>query len=313
MSYGPYGFYEDKAKYPLDDLIDTADYFDDGVLPISHGGTGKTTANAAQNALIGGAPLDNNTPTDTTQVVIMNPSPSDANGAVEHTPLSKFWDYIKSKIDSVYGFVNEILPVSNGGTGVNSAPAGTVFAGPESGSDAAPSFRALTNDDLPSSVKRVVLFDDPSGKTGEVPDPSKDPAIYYPDDPDKIVLSQSISDFDYLRIYYFTRSNTGSGSDHYDCGSIDVYDPSTPPTPDSHTWKTVSLVTGHINKWRQYYFLIERLGIHDTWLAPQDYGGWCDLAWDNQDPLVATELSTVLSKFGVEYPFKIYRVEGWTE
>lgn len=42
------------------------------------------------------------------------------------------------------------VPVANGGTGVATASANTFFAGPTSGGAAAPSFRAITNADLPT-------------------------------------------------------------------------------------------------------------------------------------------------------------------
>ncbi|HEX8106706.1 MAG TPA: hypothetical protein VF516_03210 [Kofleriaceae bacterium] len=44
--------------------------------------------------------------------------------------------------------VSGILPVANGGSGVATASANTVFAGPTSGGAAAPGFRALTNADI---------------------------------------------------------------------------------------------------------------------------------------------------------------------
>lgn len=44
--------------------------------------------------------------------------------------------------------VSGILPVSNGGTGVATATANTVFAGPTSGADAPPAFRALVAADI---------------------------------------------------------------------------------------------------------------------------------------------------------------------
>jgi hypothetical protein len=44
--------------------------------------------------------------------------------------------------------VSGILPVANGGTGTATATANTVFAGPTSGADAAPSFRALVAADI---------------------------------------------------------------------------------------------------------------------------------------------------------------------
>jgi hypothetical protein len=44
--------------------------------------------------------------------------------------------------------VSGILPVANGGTGVATASANTVFAGPTTGTDAPPAFRALTAADI---------------------------------------------------------------------------------------------------------------------------------------------------------------------
>jgi len=46
--------------------------------------------------------------------------------------------------------VTGTLPVANGGTGVTSASANTVFAGPTSGSAAAPALRSLVANDIPS-------------------------------------------------------------------------------------------------------------------------------------------------------------------
>jgi hypothetical protein len=46
--------------------------------------------------------------------------------------------------------VSGTLPVANGGTGVTTAAANTVFAGPTSGGNAAPSFRTLVASDVPS-------------------------------------------------------------------------------------------------------------------------------------------------------------------
>ena len=43
-----------------------------------------------------------------------------------------------------------IIPVINGGTGANSVVANRVFAGPSGGANAAPSFRSLVSDDIPS-------------------------------------------------------------------------------------------------------------------------------------------------------------------
>jgi len=45
---------------------------------------------------------------------------------------------------------NALVTTAQGGTGTSTAAANTFFAGPSSGSDAAPAFRALTSSDLPS-------------------------------------------------------------------------------------------------------------------------------------------------------------------
>jgi hypothetical protein len=51
---------------------------------------------------------------------------------------------------SASAITSGVLPIANGGTGVVSASANTVFAGPTTGSAAAPSFRSLVANDIPS-------------------------------------------------------------------------------------------------------------------------------------------------------------------
>ena len=48
------------------------------------------------------------------------------------------------------GYIGLPLSVANGGTGASTALANTMFAGPSSGSETAPSFRALVSDDIPN-------------------------------------------------------------------------------------------------------------------------------------------------------------------
>ena len=69
-----------------------------GVLPIARGGTGKATANAAQNALLGGMGELTAAPTDESQFVFMADKPSDTNGAVRKRSGSKVWEWIYTKI-----------------------------------------------------------------------------------------------------------------------------------------------------------------------------------------------------------------------
>lgn len=53
--------------------------------------------------------------------------------------------------------VSGILPVANGGIGVATASAATVFAGPTTGGAAAPGFRALVSTDIPSTYDSFVI------------------------------------------------------------------------------------------------------------------------------------------------------------
>ena len=80
-----------------------------GTLPVNRGGTGKTTAKAAQRALLGD--MNNNTsdaPSDAS-LVFKYASPSDTSGAIFTRPLSAIWSWIKGQISSVLG-----LSESNG-------------------------------------------------------------------------------------------------------------------------------------------------------------------------------------------------------
>ena len=73
------------------------------VLPISKGGTGKTTGTAATNNLFSDISSDTNDPVDNTILVYKYTTPSDNAGIFYTRPLSKLWNYIKGKISSVLG------------------------------------------------------------------------------------------------------------------------------------------------------------------------------------------------------------------
>jgi hypothetical protein len=67
--------------------------------------------------------------------------------------------------------VTGVVAVANGGTGASTASANTVFAGPSTGSPAAPSFRALVAADIPSTYSQfasgtVLLFYQAAAPTG---------------------------------------------------------------------------------------------------------------------------------------------------
>lgn len=91
-----------------------------GTLGVAHGGTGKTTATEAWTNLGGGS-------------------------------IGKLNTVSATNISSVSASViTGTLGVAHGGTGVTSVAANKVFAGPGSGSAAAPAFRSLVSTDLPS-------------------------------------------------------------------------------------------------------------------------------------------------------------------
>lgn len=73
------------------------------VLPISKGGTGKTTGKAATNNLFSDINNVNTDPDDTARIVFKYGSPSDSNGIFFARAITSLWNYIKGKISSVLG------------------------------------------------------------------------------------------------------------------------------------------------------------------------------------------------------------------
>ena len=94
-----------------------------GALHVANGGTGKTTAKAAQNALLANIDTVSTDVGDDSFFVGYYQSPSDATGALYKRVSSDIWNWIVSKIRSTFGFSSSnVLPVSNGGTGLTKAP-----------------------------------------------------------------------------------------------------------------------------------------------------------------------------------------------
>lgn len=81
-------------------------------VPIAKGGTGQTTAKAAQYALTNTAAEQTSAAADDTYVLTAHTSASAANGFVAKRKLSNLWTYIKSKIDG-----SAIAPASVNATG----------------------------------------------------------------------------------------------------------------------------------------------------------------------------------------------------
>lgn len=71
-----------------------------GTLPIANGGTGKTTAKAAQNALLSNMNSVNTDAPSDANLVFKYTSPTDTDGAIFTRPLSKIWTWIKGKLSS---------------------------------------------------------------------------------------------------------------------------------------------------------------------------------------------------------------------
>lgn len=91
-------------------------------VPISKGGTGKTTAKAANNAVCGSLTEETGALSDDTLFAGAYMNPSDTNGGIYKRKASTVWNYILSKIRSTFGFsTSNVLPVSHGGTGATSA------------------------------------------------------------------------------------------------------------------------------------------------------------------------------------------------
>lgn len=68
------------------------------VLTVTKGGTGSTSAKAAQNSLLNDMNVSSDALTDSSMLVGYNASPSASNGAVHKRSVSTVWDYIASKV-----------------------------------------------------------------------------------------------------------------------------------------------------------------------------------------------------------------------
>lgn len=116
-----------------------------GAVPVASGGTGAIAAKAAQNALLNDMNVSSDALADSSMLVGYNASPSASNGAVHKRSMSTIWDYIASKIRSVFGFSSSnVLPISHGGTGSNT-PEGAREAIGAGTSDFSGSYNDLTD------------------------------------------------------------------------------------------------------------------------------------------------------------------------
>ena len=67
-------------------------------ISIEKGGTGSTSAKAAQNSLLNDMNVSSDALTDSSMLVGYNASPSASNGAVHKRPVTTIWDYVASKV-----------------------------------------------------------------------------------------------------------------------------------------------------------------------------------------------------------------------
>lgn len=87
----------------------------EGVLPISKGGTGASSAMNAQNNLLSIMPEFTNKITDDSNILSRYDVPSEATGTVASRKVTYLWDYIKGKISSMALKISNMLVVSNSG------------------------------------------------------------------------------------------------------------------------------------------------------------------------------------------------------
>lgn len=90
------------------------------VLPVANGGTGSTSAKAAQNSLLNDMNESSDVLTDSSMLVGYNASPSASNGAVHKRSVSTVWDYIASKVaDKVWDQIKTKAVCSDTATGTD--------------------------------------------------------------------------------------------------------------------------------------------------------------------------------------------------
>ena len=138
----PYGFNDDRSKYDLAELLDAvedaagdiqqlqadveaahnASNITSGQVGLSHGGTGKATAKAAQNAMLNSMNTLDTDVVDSNIFTMAYASPTDSTGAIYKRPALRVWNWIASKIRSVFGFSSSnVLSIAHGGTGATTA------------------------------------------------------------------------------------------------------------------------------------------------------------------------------------------------
>lgn len=115
-----------------------------GILPIGRGGTGGTSATAANYNILSGIPASRIDAADTDKFVVMHTSPTTSTGRLITKTAAQMWAWIKSKTDPLYAtrthnhdsayaakshnhdagnITSGVLPIGRGGTGAGTADA----------------------------------------------------------------------------------------------------------------------------------------------------------------------------------------------
>ena len=93
---------------------------------IGAGGTGRTTANGASNAILGKMTVSSTTNIDASQFTFKYTNPDDTNGALYARPANLVASWVVEKARAGLGFnTNKVLGIANGGTGGNTLSTAT--------------------------------------------------------------------------------------------------------------------------------------------------------------------------------------------
>ena len=84
-----------------------------GTLPISRGGTGKTTGADACNALLNSLSIGDSNPVDNDYYISQYVNGGTTTTTYHRRPVSKLWNYIKSKADSIYAAASHTHAISD--------------------------------------------------------------------------------------------------------------------------------------------------------------------------------------------------------